>query len=95
MVHWVLGIGDRHLENCMLSLTSGHLVGIDFGRAFGTSNYVIPIPEMVPFRLTPQIQNIMLPYTYKGKKDFLKIVSEISDVTILLINFPLTDRTLS
>lgn len=66
MVHWLLGIGDRHLENCLLSMRTGNLVGIDFGRAFGTSNYVIPIPELVPFRLTPQLQHLMLPYTYKG-----------------------------
>ncbi|CAL8086577.1 unnamed protein product [Orchesella dallaii] len=66
MVHWLLGIGDRHLENCLVSMTSGKIVGIDFGRAFGTSNSIIPIPEMVPFRLTPQLQHLMMPYSFRG-----------------------------
>ncbi|ODN03733.1 DNA-dependent protein kinase catalytic subunit [Orchesella cincta] len=66
MVHWLLGIGDRHLENSLFSMTSGKIVGIDFGRAFGTSNSIIPIPEMVPFRLTPQLQQLMMPYSFRG-----------------------------
>jgi DNA-dependent protein kinase catalytic subunit len=32
---YVLGIGDRHLDNFLLDTTDGSLVGIDFGCAFG------------------------------------------------------------
>lgn len=66
MVHWLIGIGDRHLENMLVSMKEGKIVGIDFGRAFGTANSIIQIPEMVPFRLTPQIQYLMMPYTHTG-----------------------------
>jgi len=36
----VLGIGDRHLSNFMVDLSTGGIVGIDFGHAFGTATQV-------------------------------------------------------
>ncbi|MBQ7425496.1 MAG: hypothetical protein IJV21_04455 [Lachnospiraceae bacterium] len=38
--HWVLGIGDRHLNNFMVSLETGGVIGIDFGHAFGSATQV-------------------------------------------------------
>lgn len=38
--HWILGIGDRHLSNFMISTETGGLVGIDFGHAFGSATQV-------------------------------------------------------
>lgn len=40
LVHWILGIGDRHADNCMLSTKTGEMIGIDFGHAFGTATEV-------------------------------------------------------
>lgn len=37
---YLLGIGDRHLSNFMINLKTGHMVGIDFGHAFGTATQV-------------------------------------------------------
>ena len=37
---YVLGIGDRHLSNFMIDLSTGGVVGIDFGHAFGTATQV-------------------------------------------------------
>ena len=51
---WVLGIGDRHLDNFMLEETSARLVGIDFGHAFGSATYQLPVPELMAIRLTRQ-----------------------------------------
>jgi len=65
-VHWLLGIGDRHLENTLVSLESGSFVGIDFGRSFGTGNTLLPVPELVPFRLTKQMTALMMPYGPTG-----------------------------
>lgn len=64
--HWILGIGDRHLNNLIVDTTSGRIVGIDFGHAFGFGTRDLPIPELVPFRLTPQITNILEPYGTGG-----------------------------
>jgi DNA-dependent protein kinase catalytic subunit len=48
---YLLGIGDRHLENFLVDTTDGEVFGIDFGIAFG-SNVQLSIPELIPFRLT-------------------------------------------
>nr|XP_039264534.1 DNA-dependent protein kinase catalytic subunit-like [Styela clava] len=63
--HWILGIGDRHTSNCMISTKTGAPVGIDFGHAFGTATEGLPIPELVPFRLSPQICYLMAPHPAK------------------------------
>lgn len=38
--HYLLGIGDRHLSNFMVNRRTGHMVGIDFGHAFGSATQV-------------------------------------------------------
>lgn len=59
--HWLLGIGDRHCSNSLVSLKTGHAIGIDFGHHFESSAQVLPFPELMPFRLTPQIANVFQP----------------------------------
>uniref|UniRef100_A0ABD2W9S2 non-specific serine/threonine protein kinase n=1 Tax=Trichogramma kaykai TaxID=54128 RepID=A0ABD2W9S2_9HYME len=68
LVHWLTGIGDRHLENTMICVKTGQCFGIDFGLAFGAGIDQI-VPELVPFRLTPQIQNFLKPYLQHGNFD--------------------------
>ncbi|KAL9090337.1 MAG: hypothetical protein Q9165_005371 [Trypethelium subeluteriae] len=50
----VLGLGDRHLHNILLDERSGEVVHIDLGVAFETGR-VLPMPEVVPFRLTRDV----------------------------------------
>lgn len=50
----VLGLGDRHGHNILLDGKSGEVVHIDLGVAFETGR-VLPVPELVPFRLTRDI----------------------------------------
>ncbi|XP_030325674.1 DNA-dependent protein kinase catalytic subunit isoform X4 [Strigops habroptila] len=59
--HWILGIGDRHLSNFMINKETGGMVGIDFGYAFGSATQFLPVPELMPFRLTRQFVNLMMP----------------------------------
>ncbi|ETN42278.1 uncharacterized protein HMPREF1541_04219 [Cyphellophora europaea CBS 101466] len=47
----VLGLGDRHGHNILLDTNTGEVVHIDLGVAFEAGR-VLPIPEVVPFRLT-------------------------------------------
>ncbi|CAG0920446.1 unnamed protein product, partial [Notodromas monacha] len=65
--HWVLGIGDRHLGNTLISTRNGSAVGIDFGRSFGYGVIHQSVPELVPFRLTPRILGVLAPYGVEGK----------------------------
>ncbi|TKA74496.1 hypothetical protein B0A49_06567, partial [Cryomyces minteri] len=50
----VLGLGDRHCHNILLDEQSGEVVHIDLGVAFEAGR-VLPVPEVVPFRLTRDI----------------------------------------
>ncbi|KAI8613655.1 hypothetical protein BC830DRAFT_1219655 [Chytriomyces sp. MP71] len=63
---YFLGIGDRHLENFLVDLTSGRILGIDFGHAFGSATEILPVPELMPFRLTDQIEKFLLPLGVPG-----------------------------
>lgn len=47
----VLGLGDRHGHNILLDEQTGEVVHIDLGVAFEAGR-VLPVPEVVPFRLT-------------------------------------------
>ncbi|EMC97804.1 hypothetical protein BAUCODRAFT_31809 [Baudoinia panamericana UAMH 10762] len=51
---YVLGVGDRHIQNILLDANSGEVVHIDLGIAFEAGR-VLPVPEMVPFRLTRDV----------------------------------------
>ena len=57
----VLGIGDRHLDNFLLDCASGRVVGIDFGHAFGSATYLLPVPELMGVRLTSQLTSFLKP----------------------------------
>ncbi|KAK8242112.1 hypothetical protein HDK77DRAFT_410026 [Phyllosticta capitalensis] len=54
----VLGLGDRHCHNILLDQGSGEVVHIDLGVAFEAGR-VLPVPEVVPFRLTRDIVDAM------------------------------------
>lgn len=62
---YILGIGDRHLENFLLDQTDGTLVGIDFGASFG-QGVLLHVPELMPFRFTKQFQNLLAPLDTAG-----------------------------
>ncbi|KAJ4442686.1 hypothetical protein ANN_04275 [Periplaneta americana] len=66
IAHWLLGIGDRHLSNFLVSLRDGRCVGIDFGYAFGMATQFLPVPELMPFRLTPHIVALLQPLEETG-----------------------------
>ncbi|KAK9829312.1 hypothetical protein WJX72_005143 [[Myrmecia] bisecta] len=62
MCGYIAGSGDRHSDNFLVDLQSGTLVPIDFGYSFGTANQVLPIPELMPFRLTRQMTGALQPH---------------------------------
>lgn len=62
IAQWILGIGDRHLGNTLVSVESGRSLGIDFGSAFG-GGVDQAVPELMPFRLTAQIRGLLKPFT--------------------------------
>ncbi|CAO3576402.1 unnamed protein product [Absidia cylindrospora] len=70
---YLLGIGDRHLENILVDKKRGTLLAIDFGHAFGSATELLPVPEMMPFRLTRQLVGALEPLGIKGILEVIMI----------------------
>ncbi|CAG0882902.1 unnamed protein product [Darwinula stevensoni] len=58
MVGYVIGLGDRHLDNLLVDLTTGQVVHIDYNVCFEKGKH-LRIPEKVPFRMTQNIQTAL------------------------------------
>ncbi|KAI9339034.1 hypothetical protein BDR26DRAFT_396545 [Obelidium mucronatum] len=55
---YLIGLGDRHLDNIMVDLKEGELVHIDFNVCF-EKGLRLRVPEKVPFRLTQNLVEAM------------------------------------
>lgn len=51
MIGYILGIGDRHVQNILIDLKTAEVIHIDFGIAFEAGK-CLPHPELIPFRLS-------------------------------------------
>ena len=51
MVGYILGLGDRHMQNILIDKSTAELIHIDLGIAFEQGK-ILPTPERIPFRLT-------------------------------------------
>ena len=52
IIGYILGLGDRHLNNLLMSRKNGQIIHIDFGDCFEVAMKRDKFPEKVPFRLT-------------------------------------------
>lgn len=66
VVGYMLGLGDRHLDNILLDFSSGEVVHIDYGVCFD-KGLSLKIPEIVPCRLTPLLLAGLGPTAAEGK----------------------------
>lgn len=85
---YVLGIGDRHPENILVDTVSGCAIAIDFGHAFGTGCSLLPVPELMPFRMTWQLQNIYTPLNTMAllKADMVRVFRALVDKKDLILS---------
>ncbi|GBP87517.1 hypothetical protein EVAR_86554_1 [Eumeta japonica] len=54
VAHWLLGLGDRHLDNVLLVRDSGRALAVDWESVLERA-LQLPVPELLPARLTPQL----------------------------------------
>ena len=55
VIGYLLGLGDRHLDNVLIDLATGEVVHIDYNVCFEKGSS-LRIPEKVPFRLTQNLE---------------------------------------
>jgi hypothetical protein len=65
IVGYILGLGDRHLDNILLDISTGQILHIDFNVCFEKGSR-LRIPETVPFRLTRNLVRACGPTGYHG-----------------------------
>ncbi|ESO89357.1 hypothetical protein LOTGIDRAFT_229208 [Lottia gigantea] len=65
IVGYILGLGDRHVQNILVDCNTAELVHIDLGIAFEQGK-ILPTPETVSFRLTRDIVDGMGPTGVEG-----------------------------
>jgi ataxia telangiectasia mutated family protein len=49
IVGYIIGLGDRHVQNILVDVSTADVVHIDLGIAFDQGK-ILPIPETIPFR---------------------------------------------
>ena len=73
MVGYILGLGDRHPSNLMMSRKTGKIIHIDFGDCFEIAMKRDKFPEKVPFRLTRMLVKAL---EVSGVEGTFRIISE-------------------
>lgn len=61
----IIGLGDRHSENILIDTKSGECVHVDFDCIFD-KGLILPKPEVIPFRLTPNMLDAFGPAGANG-----------------------------
>ncbi|ESO84130.1 hypothetical protein LOTGIDRAFT_229624 [Lottia gigantea] len=72
MIGYIIGLGDRHLDNVLVDLATGEVVHIDYNVCFEKGKG-LRVPERVPFRMTPNIQTAL---GLTGVEGMFRIASE-------------------
>lgn len=71
---YIIGLGDRHLDNVLLDVKHGRVVHVDFNLLFHQGE-ILAVPECVPFRLT---HNLVAPFGPTGIHGSFKKLCEIT-----------------
>ncbi|KAG2222777.1 hypothetical protein INT45_013141, partial [Circinella minor] len=58
VIGYIIGLGDRHLDNILIDYQSGEVIHIDYNVCFEKGRQ-LRVPELVPFRLTQNLFNAL------------------------------------
>ncbi|KAJ4469561.1 hypothetical protein J3R30DRAFT_3551103 [Lentinula aciculospora] len=103
IVGYILGLGDRHTSNILMDNSKGEVIHIDLGVAFDQGK-LLPVPENVPFRMTPDMVDGMGISGTNGvfqrcAEETLRVLRDGSDVIMTVLQVfrydPLYNWTMS
>ncbi|KAJ3272712.1 Serine/threonine-protein kinase smg1 [Terramyces sp. JEL0728] len=101
IIGYILGLGDRHLDNILIDLEEGSIVHVDFNVCFEKGKR-LRVPETVPFRLTQNIITAFGPTGIEGSfriacQEVLKTLRKNQEILLTLLEAfiydPLVDWT--
>ncbi|KAI8144500.1 hypothetical protein BJV82DRAFT_537101 [Fennellomyces sp. T-0311] len=72
VIGYIIGLGDRHLDNILIDYQSGEVIHIDYNVCFEKGRQ-LRVPELVPFRLT---QNMLNALGVTGTDGIFRIAAE-------------------
>lgn len=58
VIGYVIGLGDRHLDNILINLASGEILHIDYNVCFEKGK-TLRVPEKIPFRMTANLEEAL------------------------------------
>ncbi|KAF8566193.1 hypothetical protein P879_02805 [Paragonimus westermani] len=96
---YLVGLGDRHLDNLLVDLTTGHLIHIDYNVCFDKGR-TLRVAERVPFRLTrilrhalgPLAQDTLVRGTFRlSAENTLSVVRKLLDPVLIQLKAFLID----
>ncbi|GIY53666.1 serine-protein kinase ATM [Caerostris darwini] len=95
IVGYIMGLGDRHVNNILIDKNTAEVVHIDFGIAFEKGK-ILATPETVPFRLTRDIVDGMgingVEGTFKRcSEKTLEVMRNSQDVLLTILEVLLHD----
>ena len=90
IVGYIIGLGDRHLENILFDQKSGEIVHVDFNCLFNRGE-LLEVPEVVPFRLTHNLVDAMGMTGYEGVfrrtcEETLRVMRDNRDMLMSVLN---------
>ncbi|XP_033630103.1 serine/threonine-protein kinase SMG1-like [Asterias rubens] len=101
IIGYIIGLGDRHLDNVLVNFLTGDVVHIDYNVCFEKGKN-LRVPERVPFRMTQNIQSALGVTGVEGTfrqsaEEVLKIMKKGRETLLTLLEAfvydPLVDWT--
>ncbi|XP_050421824.1 serine/threonine-protein kinase SMG1 [Adelges cooleyi] len=101
IIGYIIGLGDRHLDNVLVNLQSGEVVHIDYNVCFEKGK-TLRVPEKVPFRLTQNLKEALGVTGVEGKfrltcEQVMKVLRKNKETLLTLLEAfvydPLIDWT--
>jgi len=100
-IGYIVGLGDRHLDNILLDQFTNEVIHIDYQICFNQGSN-LPVPEIVPFRMTPCISMAIGDTVMKSKfssvceQTLMSLHKErhlLLKLLMTFVNDPLLDQT--